>query len=138
MQLITVRNNRIRSGCPEWGEQPSTADVNQTSCQKSDGINLEHVYSEFKDVFKGLNSLGVPLQLEVDKDVKPVQQPLRRVPEAMREPLKGYLNDLEAKGVIQKVERPIEWVNFVVVAKKANGKLHLCLNPKPLNKALKR
>ena len=29
-------------------------------------------------------------------------------------------------------------MNSVVIARKANGKLCLCLNPKPLNKALKR
>ena len=78
------------------------------------------------------------MQLEVDKDVRPVQQPLRRVPEAMRKPLKEHLDDLEAKSVIEKVERPTEWVNSVEIARKANGKLRLCLDPKPLNKALKR
>lgn len=78
------------------------------------------------------------MQLEVDKDVRPVQQPLRGVPEAMRKPLKEHLDDLEAKSVIEKVERPTEWVNSVVIARKANGKLRLCLDPKPLNKALKR
>ena len=45
---------------------------------------------------------------------------------------------LKLKGVIEKVERPTEWMNSVVVANKANGKLRLCLHPKPLNKALKR
>ena len=53
----------------------------------------------------------------------------------MRKPLKEHLDDLEAKSVIEKVERPTEWVNSVVIARKANGKLRLCLDPKPLNKA---
>ena len=56
----------------------------------------------------------------------------------MRKPLKEHLDDLEAKSVIEKVERPTEWVNSVVSARKANGKLRLCLDSKPLNKALKR
>ena len=140
MQLITVKDDKIKISCPEVAEHATTAsvNVNLTSSQASCGVNLEHICSEFGDVFEGLGSLGTPLQLEVDKDVRPVQQPLRRVPEAMRKPLKERLEDLEAKGVIEKVERPTEWVNFVVIARKANGKLRLCLDPKPLNKALKR
>ena len=78
------------------------------------------------------------MRLEVDEKVKPVQQPLRRVPEALRTPLKEYLDDLEARGSIEKVERPTKWVNSVVIARKANGNLRLCRDPEPLNKALKR
>ena len=140
MQLITIRSDKIKPACPDPAEWASTTnvDVNLTRSQASEGTTLEHVCSEYKDVFEGLGNLGTLLQLEVDKEVKPVQQPLRRVPEALRTPLKEYLDDLEAKGVIEKVERPTEWVNSVVIARKANGKLRLCLDPKPLNKALKR
>ena len=136
MQLITVRSDKIKPACPEPAEWASTTnvDVNLTSSQASEGATLEHVCSEYKDVFEGLGNLGTPLQLEVDKEVKPVQQPLRRVPEALRTPLKEYLDDLGAKGVIEKVERPTEWVNSVVIARKANGKLRLCLDPKPFGR----
>ena len=92
-------------GVPNVAEQLSTANVIRTGSQKFNGINLEHIYYEFKDVFEGLGSLGASLRLEVDEDVKPVQEALGRVPEAAREPLKQYLDDLKAKGVIEKVER---------------------------------
>ena len=90
MQLITVRSDKIKSACPEPAEWASTTnvDVNLTSSQASEETTLEHVCSEYKDVFEGLGNLGTPLQLEVDKEVKPVQQPLRSVPEALRTPLK--------------------------------------------------
>lgn len=94
--------------------------------------------SQYEDVFDGLGNLGTPLRLEVDETVQPVQQLLRRVPEALRTPPKEYLDNLEARGVIEKVERPIEWVNSVVISRKANGNLRLCLDPKPLNKVFKR
>ena len=60
--------------------------------------------------FDGLDNLGASLRLEVDLTVKPVQQALRRAPKALRTPLKEYLDDLEDSGVIEKVERPTEWV----------------------------
>ena len=140
MQLITVRNDNIKPTCPEREEGASTANVNVnlTSSRELEGLTLERVCSQFKDVFEGLGSLGTPLRLEVDKEVKPVQQPLRRVPETLRTSLKEYQDDLETKGVIERVDRPTEWGNYVVITRKANGKLRLCLDPKPLNKATKR
>ena len=52
----------------------------------------------------------------------------------MRKPLKEYLDDLEGKGVREKLERPTEWVNSVMIAREANGKLRLCLDPKSLKR----
>lgn len=134
MQLITVRNDKIKSPCPKTAEHTSTTNLNAASTQTFKGINLEQICSEFEDVFEGLGDLGTPLQLLVDKDVRPVQQPWRRVPEVMRKPLKEYLDELEAKSVIEKLERSTEWVNSVMIAREANGKPCLCLDPKPLKR----
>ena len=82
--------------------------------------------------------LGEPLHLEIDHTVEPVQIPPRRIPEALRKPLKEHLDELEEQEIIQKVVEPTEWVSSVVVNKKSNGKIRLCLDPQPLNKALKR
>ena len=130
MQLITIRKDKIKP-CPGLAECTSTTcvDVNLTRSRQLEGLTLEHVCSQYKDVFDGLGNLGTPLRLEVDETVKPVQQPLRRVLEALRTPLKEYLDDLEARGVIEKVERPTEWVNSVMITRKANGNLRLCVDP---------
>lgn len=134
MQLITVRNDEIKSPCPKTADHASKANLNAASTQTFKGINLEQICSEFEDVFEGLGDLGNPLQLLVDKDVRPVQQQGRTVPEVMRKPLKEYLDDLEAKGVIEKLERPTEWVNSVMIAREADGKLRLFLDPKSLKR----
>ena len=36
------------------------------------------------------------------------------------------------------MDTPTDWVSSLVVVKKPNGKLKICIDPKPLNKALKR
>ena len=41
-------------------------------------------------------------------------------------------------GVIEKMDEPSEWVSSLVVARKANGSLRVCLDPKDLNRATKR
>lgn len=82
--------------------------------------------------------LGEPLHLEVDKSNKPIQIPPRRIPEALRKPLKKNLTELEQQGVIEKVVEATDWVSAIVVNKKGNGRIRLCLDPQPLKKALKR
>ena len=97
MQLSTIGNDEIKP-CPGPGKCASTTsvDVNLTSNRQLEGLTLEHVWSQYEDVFDGLS------------------------------------NYLEARSVIEKVKRPIEWVNSVVSTRKPNGNLRLCLDPKPL------
>ena len=45
---------------------------------------------------------------------------------------------MEKIDVITKVTEPTEWVNSVVVTEKKNGKVRVCLDPRDLNKAIKR
>lgn len=41
-------------------------------------------------------------------------------------------------GVIKKVNEPTDWVNSMVITKKKNGELRICLDPKDLNESIKR
>ena len=45
---------------------------------------------------------------------------------------------MEKMDVIEKVEKSTGWVNAAVVVEKLNGKLRVCLDPRPLNQAIKR
>ena len=61
--------------------------------------------------------------------------PLRRIPLSVKEDVEEELLRLEKLGVITRETRPTDWVSGMVVAKKPSGKLRICLDPKPLNKA---
>ena len=89
-------------------------------------------------VFQGLGELGEPLHLEEDEMITPVQIPPRRIPEALKVPLKDHLAELEQQGVIEKVTQATDWVSAIVVNKKSDRKTRLCLDPQPLKRALKR
>lgn len=41
-------------------------------------------------------------------------------------------------GIISKVENPKAWVSNLVIIEKPDGKLRICLDPRDLNKAIKR
>ena len=117
---------------------PAEVNVVNKTLPRNIGITEQQLVSQYRDVFDGLGALGEPLHLEVDNTVKPVQVPPRRVPEALKKPLKDHLDELERQGIIEGVVHPTDWVNATVVARKSNGKIRLCLDPRPLNKALKR
>lgn len=60
------------------------------------------------------------------------------MPYSLLEKLKEKLHELEEKDVIQKVDRPTPWVNSLVIVEKRDGSLRLYLDPRDLNKAIRR
>ena len=102
------------------------------------GLTMAEIEETYHDLFEGLGNLGPKLHLEVDPEVPPVQIPPRKIPESLKQPLKEHLEQLVQQGVIEPVDFPTDWVSAIVVTLKPNGKIRLCLDPRPLNKALKR
>ena len=45
---------------------------------------------------------------------------------------------MEQLGAIEKVDQPTEWVNSIVIVEKPDGNLRIFLDPKDLNRAVKR
>ena len=89
-------------------------------------------------MFEGIGELEGYHHIVIDKSVNPVIHHPRRVPIALRDKLKAEIDRMEKLGIVQKVEQPTEWVNSMVIVEKQNGKLRICLDPKDLNKAIKR
>ena len=56
----------------------------------------------------------------------------------LKDNVKAELCRMEEMGIITTVEQPTKWVNSVVVVRKPNGDVRICLDPVDLNKALKR
>ena len=55
-----------------------------------------------------------------------------------KEEVKKELNRMMRLDVIEPVTEPTDWVNQIVDARKPNGKLRMCLDPRDLNKAITR
>ena len=45
---------------------------------------------------------------------------------------------MESLGVLERVTAATDWISSVVVETKKDGSLRVCIDPRPLNKALKR
>lgn len=103
-------------------------------------VEAERIVAKHESVFQGYGKMPGEVSLEIDSTVKPqIQQP-RRIPMALREKLRSELGKLEENGIIAKEPRHTDWVsNILLVNRSANGEsFRICLDPIPLNKALKR
>lgn len=95
--------------------------------------------AEYAETFTGLGCItGVTHQIKIDPTHKPVVHPPRKVPVTIKLKVKTELERMEQLGVIEKVQEPTEWVNSMVTVIKPNGKLRICIDPRNLNKAIKR
>ena len=100
----------------------------------------EALTEEFKSVFdtKTLGCLNGPVTLRTDDATKPVTCPPRRVPIAMQTKLRCELDGLVDLKVITPVTKPTEWCSQISVQTKKNGRLRICIDPRPLNEVLQR
>ena len=60
----------------------------------------------------------------------------RKCPITLRPKVKEHLLKMEALGVITHIDQPTDWVLSITYIQKANGELHLCLDPCDLNRAI--
>ena len=60
----------------------------------------------------------------------------RKCPIALCLKVKEHFDKMECMGVITCVGQPMDWVSSITYIQKANGKLHLCLDPHELNEAI--
>lgn len=97
------------------------------------------VMEDFAYIFKGIGLFPGECTIHIDPNAVPVVHPPRHVPIALRDRLRDELQNMEKQKIIVKVTEPTEWVNSMLAAEKPRtGKLRICLDPKDLNKVIKR
>ncbi|XP_015753943.1 PREDICTED: uncharacterized protein K02A2.6-like [Acropora digitifera] len=130
MGLITVHTQTFVPVSPP--ERKKSEDINKIETG-------EQLIQQYPDVFsKDLGTLPGTVHLQIDENAKASITPPRRVPTALRETYKDELNRLENLEVSAKVDELTAWVSSVVIATKTSGALRICIDPRPLNQALKR
>ncbi|XP_062716630.1 uncharacterized protein K02A2.6-like [Aedes albopictus] len=131
---LRVKQVREESSSENDSAESSDSDNDESSC-------AQNIVKRHEEVFHGIGKFAGAVSLEVSADVSPSIQPPRRVPIALREKLKKELKNLERDGLIVKENRHTEWVSNIVLVKRKEQKsesVRVCLDPIPLNAALKR
>ena len=110
----------------------------QNDVSGDDETMRREVKKKYPQLFQGTGTLpGVHTIVLKDGATGVVHAP-RRVAVAKREQLKKELDRQVEVGFLAKVNEPTDWVNSLVIAEKSNGKMRLCIDPKDLNKEIKR
>ena len=125
-------------GCKACTELDLVRRVSVDTVAEKDVLPEAKMRAQYSDVFTGLGKYEKEYHIEVDSNVTPVIQRCRKVPYARYDKLKHTLVDLEKRGVIARVDRPTEWVHNLVITEKCDDRMRVCLDPKPLNVAIKR
>ena len=105
----------------------------------SEGNSVD-IVKNFADVFSGVGKLkDYQLKLHINKDVKPVAQPVRRLPFGLREKVDQKLDELLKEDIIEEVPSgPTEWVSPLVVVPKPDGDIRICVDMRKANEAIER
>ena len=105
----------------------------------SEGTSVD-IVKNFPDIFTGVGKLkDYQLKLHVNTGVKPVAQPVRRLPFGLREKVDEKLDELLKEDIIEEVPGgPTEWVSPLVVVPKPDGDICICVDVRRANEAIER
>lgn len=108
-------------------------------CNKVSKLSDEamEIINNYQDVFEGLGQIKGSVSLEIDEKMKPTIQQPRRIPVPLKNELKKMLDELEKDKIITKEEGYTKWTSNIVLVRKSNNKLRLCIDPIKVNQALK-
>ncbi len=117
-----------------------TVDIVNTITPKSE--TFPSVLSEFPNLFTGVGKLKCPpVKLHINKNIRPVAQPHRRVPFHVRKQLEEQLKRDEELDIIERVnDGATPWVSPLVIVPKPKdpGKIRVCVDMRAANCAIER
>ncbi len=112
----------------------------ELSCCSLESQEGQDILNEFPEIFQGLGNIkGAPIHIKIQDNATPYHLSTpRHVALPLLDPLQKELSRMEEMGVIRKVEEPTDWCHPIVLVKKDNGSIRLCLDLTRLNSAVKR
>ena len=117
--------------------KPDTANAPVYALEPAGPISIEQLKKEHPEVFgPRVGLLEGKYRIALDESVYPVQHPPRRVQVPLRAALKDALDEQD---ILAPVQQPTPWVSsMAMVVPKKDGKPRICLDPRDLNKAIRR
>ncbi|UYV63431.1 K02A2.6-like [Cordylochernes scorpioides] len=95
------------------------------------------IIESYRDVFDEIGTLPGEHSVILRENAQPRIQLARRIPFALKKPVEMELKSMEEQKIISKVDQPAEWAHPMVIIKKPNGKVRICMDPRELNPWIK-
>lgn len=79
-----------------------------------------------------------PYHIELTDDAIPIICGARKIPIALRNIVKAKLDEMVKDDILVPVQEPTSWSHPIVCVPKPNGEVRICIDPRNLNKYIKR
>ena len=83
--------------------------------------NKKLFFSDFHDSFGEIETLNTTHHIKVENNVKPEDTHVRKDRHALKLKLEKELKRMVNLDIIEPIEKPIDWVNGLVIVEKSNG-----------------
>ncbi|XP_062538474.1 uncharacterized protein K02A2.6-like [Armigeres subalbatus] len=100
------------------------------------GFNVDAIQAKQLKPFPKFR--GVMVEIPIDENVQPMQQPYRRPPIAIEEKIEHKLRSLLEQDIIEQVNGPSPWISPMVPVTKESGDIRLCIDMRQANQAVLR
>ena len=100
--------------------------------------SVQDLKEQYPDRFDALGQFPGTYHIVTDPTVQPMIHAPRKCPIQMKDELQSALDKMTRDKVIRKVTEPTDWVSSLAFSRKKDGSLRICLDPKDLNRAIKR
>ena len=127
-------NTCIKQG---WISLGSDQFLHSLNSEKYEPLSFDKLMRDFEDVFAGLGCLPGEYHIEIDPNIRPVQHAPRHVPVPLKTKLKEKIDEMEKEGIIIQETKPTDGISSLVAVQKLE-KLRVCIDPRDLNRAIKR
>ena len=92
---------------------------------------------EFSDRFWETGTLNKTNHIKIKEKFTPVVTLVQQFSHAIKPKVEKELKCMVDLDIIETVNEPTNWVNELIIVEKPNGKLRICLKPRPLNQTIK-
>ncbi|XP_014673997.1 PREDICTED: uncharacterized protein K02A2.6-like [Priapulus caudatus] len=100
--------------------------------------NVHDLKRLYPEQFDRIGCMPGTFKITVDPNAPAHVDAPRKPPIALKDEIKKELDYMEENHVIRKVTEPSDWVSSLAYSHKKDGSLRVCLDPRYLNRALKR
>ena len=138
------KNTHPEEHTPYKSQQRTNKDRSRPDTQKCPPLDEMNFFNKFGDCFEGLGTFDMkPYHITLDPNAEPVIHAPRTVPVHLQNMFRKEVDAMVELGVLTPVSEPTDWVNSIVLSETTNDKgevtkIRVCLDPRDLNKAIKR